>query len=143
MGDPLSVAASIIGIIAAAGKVAEILKPLVSSVKDTSKTARDIYAEVNSSRTILSALQKLFDDLNKTPRRRRELIQIDQLIATLTDGTLIFSELEPLVVQLGTSNERLRKRIQWAFKRDQLDAFVSRMERFKTSISVMLSILQW
>jgi hypothetical protein len=141
--EPLSVAASIVGILAAAGKVAEVLGPVVTSLKEPSKTATAIYAEVSSAKIILSALQTLLDDLEQAPRRRRELIQVDQLIATLTDGVLIFNELEPQVSQLGTSTEKWRTRIQWTRKKDVLDSFVSRLQLFKGSINVMLSILQW
>ncbi|KAF1957608.1 hypothetical protein CC80DRAFT_443975, partial [Byssothecium circinans] len=142
MGDPLSVAASIIGIIAAAGKVAETLEPLISNVKDTKNIARTIQTQIKDSRSILQALQRLLDDLEQSPRRRRELIQIDQLRATLLDGTIIFSDLEPVVLQLGPANESLRNRVQWARKRDQLETFVSRLELFKSTITVMLNILQ-
>lgn len=141
--DPLSVTASLVGILAAAGKVVEILGPVITTLKDTAKSAAAIHAEVNSSRIILSALQKLLHDLESAPRKRKELIQIDQLIATLTDGVLIFNELEPLVVQLGSSTENIRARVRWALKRDPLETFVSRMQLFKGSISVMLNILQW
>jgi hypothetical protein len=141
--DPLSVAASIIGILAAAVKVAEILGPLVSTLKDTAKCAARIYAEVNSTRIILSALQALFEDLNSAPRRRRGLIQVSQLIATLTDGVLLFGELEPLVLQLGTTTEKWTTRIQWALKKDLMNSFIARVQLFKGSIGVMLNILQW
>lgn len=143
MSDPLSVAASIIGIIAAAGKVAETLGPFVSNVKDTKNIARTIQNQAKDSRSILQALQRLFDDLEQSPRRRRELIQIDQLRATLLDGAVIFSDLEPVVLQLGPAHESLRNRVQWVRKKDQLETFISRLELFKSSITVMLNILQW
>jgi hypothetical protein len=141
--DPLSVTASIVGILAASGKVIEIIGPVVGALKDTAKSAATVHAEVSSSRIILSALQRLFADLGNTPVKRRELIQIDQLIATLTDGILIFNELEPLVVRLGSSTENLRARMRWALKGDPLESFVFRMQLFRSSISVMLNILQW
>lgn len=143
MADPLSVVASIIGIIAAAGKVAETLGPLISTVKDTTKSATTIHAEVNNCKIILSALQVLLEDLGSTPRKRRELIQVSQLVTILTDGALIFSELEPLVSQLGTSTEKWSTRIQWARKKDALEVLTKRLELFKGSINVMLNILQW
>jgi hypothetical protein len=143
MGDPLSVAASIIGILAAAGKVAETLGPVVSAFKDTTSTATTIYAEVNSSRIILTSLQALLNDLDQAPDTRRQLIQVDQLVAVLTDGVLIFNQLEPLVLQLGNDIERWRTRVQWTRKKDKLDSFVSRMQLFKGSINVMLNILHW
>ncbi|ORY05929.1 P-loop containing nucleoside triphosphate hydrolase protein [Clohesyomyces aquaticus] len=142
MADPLSVAASIIGILAAAGKVAETLGPIVSTMKDADKCAAAVYAEVNTSRIILSALQTLLNDLSASPHHRRQLIQVDQLISALIDGAFIFSELEPLVLRLGTSTEKWTTRMQWARKKDSLDSFVVRLQCFKASISVMLNILQ-
>jgi hypothetical protein len=143
MADPLSVAASIIGIIAAAGKVAETLGPFISTVKDTTKIAATIFAEVNSSKIVLSALQVLLDDIDSAPRKRRELIPVSQLVITLTDGAFIFSELESLVLQLSNSTEKWSTRIQWARKKDTLVVFATRLQLFKSSISVMLNILQW
>jgi hypothetical protein len=143
MADPLSVVASIIGIIAAAGKVAETLGPFISTVKDATKSATTIHTEVNNCKIILSALQVLLEDLGSAPRKRRGLIQVSQLVTTLTDGALIFSELEPLVLQLGTSTEKWSTRIQWARKKDALEVLSTRLQLFKSSINVMLNILQW
>ena len=141
--DPLSIASSVVGLLAAAGKIIEILKPVISTLKDSAKTATIIHSEVNSSRIILSALQVLFRDLDAAPCRRRDLIQIDQVIATLTDGVLLFSELEALVTRLGPATESLLTRIEWARKEKTLNILVARLQNFKGSISVILNILQW
>lgn len=141
--DGLSVVASVVGILAASGKIVEILGPVISSLKDATTSASAIYGEVNSTRVILSALQTLLDDLESSPENRRELIQVDQLLATLTDGTLIFSELEPLVLQLCTSAQKRAFWIQWTLKKGTLETLVTRLQHFKSSINVMLNILQW
>ncbi|KAF1843551.1 uncharacterized protein K460DRAFT_407893 [Cucurbitaria berberidis CBS 394.84] len=137
----LEIAAAIIGILAAAGKVAEILGPVVSTLKDASKNANAVLSEVNNSRIILVALQKYLDDLDTAPRGRRELIQVAQLITALTDGVLLFSHLEGLVIRLDADNI-WPKRIQWARNDKKLASLVARMQCFKSSISVMLNILQ-
>jgi len=139
--DPLSVAASIVGIQGAAGKVIEILGPVVSALKDA-KSPATIYSEVNNSRIILSALQTFLNNLNTASRKRTALIQIDQLVAVLTDGVILFSELEALVLPLGTS-EHFRSRIQWARRERTFASLLSRLQGFKSSISLMLNILQW
>lgn len=141
--EAIGVAASIIGIIAAAVKVSEVLGPLVSTLKDTAKAATTIYVEVNTTKIILSALQNLLDDFGNVPRKRWELIQLSQLIATLTDGALIFSELEPLVLQLSTSVEKWSTKIKWLRKKDELEKLANRLQHFKSSINVMLDIIQW
>jgi hypothetical protein len=141
--DPITVATSIVGILAAAGKVVKILGPVISTLKNKTQSVATICSEVENTRIILLALQTLLDDLNTAPRKRRELIQIGQLIAALTDGVLIFSELEALVLQLGTSTENWQTRIQWARKEKVFASLLSRMQYFKSSMSVILIILQW
>jgi hypothetical protein len=139
----MEAAAAIIGILAAAGKVAEILHPVVSSLRDYCKNAATILSELNNLRVILNALRKYLDDLNTAPRERKELIQVDQLVAALTDGVLLFSELEVLVIRLDNPDFALPKRMQWAWKDKEFASLVARIQCFKSSISVMLSILQW
>lgn len=139
----LEVSAAIIGILAAAGKVAETLGPVVSAFVDAPKHANTILIEVRYSRTILLGLQILFDELSAVPQRRKQLIQIDQLVAALTDGVLLFSELESLVDKLGDPNDALLSRAKWARKDHELESIVARLLGFKTSVALMLGILRW
>jgi hypothetical protein len=139
----LEIAASIIGILAAAGKVAETLGPVVSAFQDVTKHVACVLSEVNNLRIILSALQTYLSDLIMSSRLCKELIQVDQLVAALTDGVLRFSELEALVLrQIGTAR-REPNRMRWAMNDKKFSSLVSRMQHFKSSISVMLTILQW
>ena len=98
--------------------------------------------EINNSVIILSALQKLFDDPDLIPQKRKDLIQLDQLIATFTDGVFLYLELEALALQLGTTTDTLRSRIQWARKEKDFASLLSRMQYFKSSITAILNILQ-
>jgi len=141
----LEVSAAIIGILAAAGKVAETLGPIVSAYVNAPKHAQTILAEVGHTRTILSSLQALLDNLVTSPSRRKELIQVDQLIAALTDGVLLFSKLEALVSRLGEADPKASTRIRarWARHKSELDALISRLVSFKISMDLMLNILRW
>ena len=139
----LETAAAIIGVLAAAGKVADTLGPVVSAFKDVTQNIAAVLSEVNNSRIILSALHRYLDDLDRSPRIRRELIQVDQLIAALTDGVLLFSELEALVLRLVGQSNKIPSRMQWAWNDEKFASLVSRMQNFKSSITVMLNILQW
>ncbi|KAH7382727.1 hypothetical protein DE146DRAFT_240187 [Phaeosphaeria sp. MPI-PUGE-AT-0046c] len=138
----LEVSAAIIGILAAAGKVAETLGPVVSAFVDAPKHANTLLIEVRYTRTILLGLQTLFDELSAVPQRRKQLIQIDQLVATLTDGVLLFSELESLVDKLGDPNDVILSRAKWARKDHELASIVKRLFGFKTSMALMLGILR-
>lgn len=98
--DPLSVTASIVGLLAAAGKVGETLTPVVSNFKDAPRAIDSVAAEVQDFRTILSSLQQFLLNLGSASPRRVALIQLDQVIVTLTDSVLTFSELEAVVLPL-------------------------------------------
>lgn len=146
MADPLSIASAIVGILAAAGQVIKVLGPYVSAAKDTPMTAASVRSEVVNFRIILSAFQGLLDNLNITAGTRTGLVPIDDLIIVLTDGVLIFSELEASVSSLdatGTERPSLTLRIQWARKEKELSAIVNRLQSFKGSILLLLNILQW
>ncbi|KAH7350277.1 hypothetical protein BKA66DRAFT_476671 [Pyrenochaeta sp. MPI-SDFR-AT-0127] len=138
----LEVAAAIVGILAAAGKVAETLGPVVLALRQTTKSVGAVLSEVNNAKIILVALQAFLDDLNAAPRRRRQLIQIDQLITALTDGVLLFSELESLVTRLDNPDFALPKRLQWVWNDKEFTSLISRLQNFKNSIILMLNILQ-
>jgi hypothetical protein len=136
--DPLSVAASIVGILAVAAKVVEVLSPALTVLKDIPSNAKAITSETKNLITILSALQKLLDDLDSIPQKRRQLIQLDQLVASFTDGVLLFSELENLVNKVDLTNNKL-----WSKVHDlDFHFLLVRIQYFKSSVSLMLEILQ-
>lgn len=139
----VDVAASIIGILAAAGKITETLTPIISVLKDVNKHTAIILAEVNASRTILSQLHAYLYDLDALPESRKDLIPLHSLVATFTDGTLLFSELEAIVCRLDSVNGTVSKRIKTALKHSDLDSLSARLQTFKLSISTILGILCW
>ncbi|KAF9872787.1 modin [Colletotrichum karsti] len=143
MADPLSVAASIVGILAAAGKVIEIMGPYMSAVRDTPKIAVSVHSEVVNSRIVLSALHGLLDNLSTTSINRKLLVSIDDLVAVFTNGVFIFSELESSVspMNLGAS-DRIMARMQWARKEGKLSAILERLHTFKETMMLLLNILQ-
>lgn len=139
----VDVAASIIGIIAAAGKVAETLTPVISVLKDVNKHTAIVLSEVNASRTILSQLHRYLQDLDALPESRKDLIPVDSLVTSFTDGWLLFSELEASVCRLELYQGTISKRVMRAWKHNDLGSLLVRLQSFNISISAMLSILNW
>jgi cell division control protein 24 len=147
MADPLSVAASIAGLLSAAGSVAKVLGPYVAAARDTPKIAAEVSGEVHAATIILSALQKLAGNLSSVPTRRAALVRVDQVVTVLTNGVLIFSELEASVGSLSLAEPSvtplaLRFRLQWARKETELTRLLTRLQGFKLSISLILTIIQ-
>ncbi|KAL6705198.1 hypothetical protein ACN47E_007158 [Coniothyrium glycines] len=143
--DPLSVTASIVGILAAAGKIAELLHGTISTAKDAPRVVISLACEVQEVRTALSSLQILLADLSSSQTHRAALIQIDQLIVTLTDSVLTFSELETAIapyIALQGAKVPLRARLKWVRAEDSCLKIVDRLQRHKATICLMLNILQ-
>ncbi|KAF2678247.1 hypothetical protein K458DRAFT_491307 [Lentithecium fluviatile CBS 122367] len=148
--DPLSVAASIVGILTAAAKVAEIVQPFVSNTKSAPRLAVQIANEVNSIRIVLSSLKLVLQEL-LTPSAhsasRASHVQVDHIVVLFTDGVLLFSELEALLAPLRAPENRasqlqFRQRVLWATKKNDISAVISRMQLFLASLSGLLNIFQ-
>ncbi|KAM5350443.1 hypothetical protein ACJ41O_006948 [Fusarium nematophilum] len=98
--DPLSAIASVAGIATAAGEVAKILGPYITASSDAPKIAAQISSEALATQTILSALEQLASNFSAGNAKYASLIEVDQLVAVLTDGVLIFSDLEAVLQTL-------------------------------------------
>jgi hypothetical protein len=142
--DPLSVIASVVGLLTAAKTVTSILSTIKSSISDTPHLIDSILSEVKEVEISLSAVHRFLLDIRKAPTQRRAMIQLDHLVATLTESVLTFSELEALVKPFATGPKTsILERIKWAWKEDAVSGIVQRLERHKSSFSLMLNIAQW
>jgi len=144
--DPLSTAASIIGILAAAGKVVEIIGPIAINVKDTPRILTALHTEVTGIQVVLSSLQRLLDNLSDAPPARTSLIRLDQVIITLTDAVLAFSELQSFLQTLGMLEGQslsISARLRLAINGSTTSNLVSRLQGHKATLSLMLNIMQW
>lgn len=146
MADPLSIAASLAGLISVTIELGKILSPYVSATKETPQIALRVCSEIQSTQAILAGLQKLTGNLAWVKIQHATLISVDQLVAILTDGVLIFSELEDLIQSLiprGSADQRLPLlvRLQWVREEGTLNSLLTRLQAFKSSMNLMLVIL--
>lgn len=147
MADPLSIAASIAGLLSATGQIAKFLGPYVSAAKETPQITAHVYSEVQSTQVILAGLQGLTQNLGAVQARHAALIAVHQVVTILTDGVLLFSELEAVARSLPPlegSDQRLplRARLQWARKESTFTPLLTRVQGFKSSMTLILMILQ-
>jgi hypothetical protein len=144
--DPLSVTASIVGILAAAGKIYELLHTVASSAKEAPQVVTALMFEVDDVRSAFASLQSLLVDLSSAPPRRTAMVQVDRLIVTLTETVLTFSELETVVAPLAVPQGQkfpLRTRLKWTRVEGDCARMVEKLQRHKLSVSLMLNIFQW
>ena len=142
--DPLSVSASIIGILGAAAKVSSVLITFVKNTKAAPKIAQTVLADVNGLSTVLNHLQTYLLGTASPMRSRASLILVEQVLVTLAECVTTFSELEDV---LGTSKHDAEMdtldRMKWATKESKVADIQQRLQSNKSSLTLMLTILQW
>ncbi|KAF5604294.1 Rho guanine nucleotide exchange factor scd1 [Fusarium pseudocircinatum] len=146
MSDPLSVAASIAGLISITVEAVKFLSPYVSAAKETPQIAAHVYSEVQSTQVILMGLQSLTKDLGSVKIQHAALVGVNQVVAVLTDGVLLYSELHKELQSLWTKDAvgkvPLRGRLQWVWKESTFATLLNRLQSFKSSMTLVLMILQ-
>lgn len=146
MSDPLSVAASIAGLISITVEAVKFLGPYVSAAKETPQVAAHVYSEVQSTQVILMGLQSLTKNLGSVKVQHAALIGVNQVVAILTDGVLLYSELHKELQSLrakdGAEKVPLRGRLQWVWKESTFVTLLNRLQSFKSSMTLVLVILQ-
>lgn len=146
MADPLSVAASIAGLISITVEAGKFLRPYVSAARETPPIAAHVYSEVQSIEIILNGLQNVTSSLSSVHSRNAALIGVNQVITVLTDGVLLFSDLQDELRSLSPKNEDdgipMRTRLRWVRKEGTLTALLTRLQGFKSSMTLVLLILK-
>lgn len=141
--EPLSVTASVAGILKAA---VEVVK-LINTVKGAPDSARSIMVEVTHIKIVVSALQKFIDRRTRLDAQRAALIQLEDVVAILTQTVLVFSELEVIMKSLSSTRagglSSLRGRVVWTWQQTAALRLAGQLQQHKTSLSLVLQIMQW
>jgi hypothetical protein len=142
--DPLSVTASIVGLLLAAGQVSSAIYTIKSNLSEAPRMVDNLLGQVAQIKTCLSAIQDLLYGMNMVSRQRMALIKVDHLVASLTQAVLTFSELEALINKIITGpSSSLMLRVNWTRRQNKLASIMQRLESHKSSLSLMLSIARW
>ncbi|KAI3333740.1 hypothetical protein F4824DRAFT_232537 [Ustulina deusta] len=141
--DPLSVAASVVGLLAAGGKVTTLLFTVITKCKDSPTLARSILFEVADISAALGHLQDFLGDRTKATSERGNLILLDQLLTTLTGCVTTYSDLQFILTGLNISEDvGTFDRIKWMRQESRLNTLVQRLQSHKSSLTLMLTIIQ-
>jgi len=137
--DPLSIFASITAIVTAAAGVANIL----TQIRDKPRTVAILLTEVNHVRIICTSLHRFLDRTQRLNPARAALIQLEDVVIILTQTVLVFSELETIVAPLASQGRPSWWRLTWAWQETAALRLVNQLQRHKTSLSLVLQIIQW
>lgn len=144
--DGISVAASILGLIGAAAKVAEYLNALVTSVEKAPKLAQSVLLEVSDVSICLSQLQRLLLGMERGNKSRERLIMIEQLVVVLSNCVSIFSELEEILESLDLVSGAPLCKIKiasWLRRQHSISTLLIRLQASKQSLTLVVTTLNW
>ncbi|KAL8799574.1 MAG: hypothetical protein Q9182_005785 [Xanthomendoza sp. 2 TL-2023] len=144
--DPISVSASILGLLGASAKVSEVLTSFVKGMKDAPRLAQRTLTEVEDLKLCFHQLQdwvNLEGSKTKT-RTRAAMIMVDQLVVILTHSILTFSELENAVAGLKPrSSFMMNSRFKWMAKEHTISLLLQRLQTSKASLNLLMTTLTW
>ena len=146
MADPLSIAASITGLLAVTGQISSILYELVSSAAHASQSVRQAFGSVQEMKLVLESVKQLLDNgLSKVSDQRKRMINITNLVIIFRQSIISLSEMEALVSPAIGLDGRLLKwnLLKWTIEKDEFAQCLRRVESHKASLTAMLSILRW
>ena len=140
MADPLSVSASVVGLIAGGAK----LVSLIALISDPPQVLAEIKSELISLKVVINSLKTFVERTRSISAARVGLVPLQDVILIFTQIVLVHSELEDFI-QSRSSNSELTQRLREAFGRDTraADRLLNQLQRHKTSLSLVLSVISW
>ncbi|KAN0106677.1 hypothetical protein V8E51_009553 [Hyaloscypha variabilis] len=140
--DPLSVSASVAGLLTAAQQISSLVGNVHSSRRNGSKEINDIEDSLKTLRSVLLQLQVLLLGQVTVDRKRASMILVDEIIATLAACVMTFSDIHGCLKSI-ESDEQLDflDSIRWARKKEEMSGFLRSLEAHKSSLSLIINIL--
>ncbi|KAL8681125.1 MAG: hypothetical protein Q9186_002718 [Xanthomendoza sp. 1 TL-2023] len=140
--DPISVSASILGLLGAAAKISEVLTSFVKGVKDAPGLAQRTLTEVEDLKLCFHQLQDFVNQDGSRTRTRTSMIMVHQLVVILTHSIITFSELETAVEGLKPrSSFIMNSRFRWMAKEHTITLLLQRLQASKISLNLFMTTL--
>jgi hypothetical protein len=156
MSDPVSLTASIAGLIGLSGQILTALNGLYKVGKSAINAPDSIgrlLEEMQEMNGIFCQVQLFISGTGKQPSRSRlTMISIHHLVATLSGCVLVCSNLDQYLSEVACvtdvnakgSKKIVWERVRWAlWKESEVAVVLEDLQRHKLSLNLMLGIIQW
>jgi exopolysaccharide biosynthesis predicted pyruvyltransferase EpsI len=140
--DPLSISASIAGLIMITNSIVTNGFKYLSEFKQSDETVKNLFREVNLLFGTLHSLQNVASRLEREQDQGSisHITRIHHINAC--DNTLrkVQSQLEKVAAKKNTTTDRTRQRVLWPLSKAETKDLLLEVERQKTSLSLALSV---
>ena len=143
--DPISLAASVWGLLQASEKIISFL----TSIPDAPNTAANVLIECHALNAIFTQVNDFIFDQDQQSTARKSRISLNYLAATLTGCMIALSELDRVLRSLGatmsdsdSSNYQFTffDKLKWKVKEKNIEKSLRDMQMHKTSLNFMIFI---
>lgn len=142
--DPLSVSASVVGLLTAGVQITKAVTKTVKGVLNAPELANQILQEIHDITAALGFIQTYLHERAHATTKRKNLILLEHILITLTGCVTTYSDLQTKVDDLETSpGMGFLAKVQWWREESGIGALVGRLQNHKSSLTLMLTILQW
>ena len=142
--DPLSVIASITGLLTAAAKISSAVSSLITAWKDAPLSFSAIVAETSALSACLTQLRPFLQGIERAPESHAEGISVEQVLTVLSSCVLAISELQKTLDVLEPDKPLSRAiRLRWASYEKKIDKLRSRVQSSSLSLNLILTALTW
>jgi hypothetical protein len=142
--DPLSVGASVVGLLLATSKVSNLLSSVVLKAHKAPGLAQSLLWETTDISAALGRIQEYVLGRQTISSSRGSLVLLQHVLASLTGCVTTYSDLQAILNDLGINPEMgVFDRMRWLRHETSLKEIVQRLQNHKSSLSLLLNILQW
>ena len=140
--DPLSVIASITGILGAAVKISNAASALISGWKDAPNSLRSIVSEMAALSTCLSQLRPFLSGREVAPKSRMAAISVEQIVIIASSCVLAVSELQKTLDSLEPEKPLSKMvKLRWSSYEKKINMLRSRVQASASSLNLVLTVL--
>ena len=140
--DPLSVIASITGILTAAFKISSAASALISSWKDAPSSLHSIVSEMAALSACLAQLRPFLSRREIAPKSRMTAISVEQIVVIASSCVLAVSELQETLDSLEPEKPLSKRvKIRWSSYEKKINMLRSRVQASASSLNLVLTVL--
>jgi hypothetical protein len=142
--DPLSVAASVAGLLSVGGKLSGSLLSLITKCRDVPHLLQSLFQEITDTSAAICRLQIYVAGSCKVATSRASMILLQHIVTALTGCVTTFSDLQRIMNDLNMDPEMgIFDQLKWVRYEKSIKSVVQRLQNQKLSLTLMLNIIQW
>ncbi|KEY73482.1 hypothetical protein S7711_07506 [Stachybotrys chartarum IBT 7711] len=145
MADPLSIAASVAGLLTLAGGIYSFLSDVIDSIETAPQAFQRFLSEVSLTQMTLASMSDIITAFLDIPMSRRAMLQLDHLVLAVTSAVLTLSDLELFLSQwpaLSRSSISPLTRMRWSRQENKAAKLLERLRETRVALSLVLNVLQ-